>query len=122
MIYVECKPDFALVKSITRIPIREVIHERKGKPGVCERLQRQRNCKGLVDEDPLSMQPRYMKKVRLGNDLFQQELKVFHDESNGNSLFVLCPRLEEWLLKATKEAHLDIKKMVFQILRGNSIE
>ena len=51
-----------------------------------------------------------MKKVRLENNLFQHELKVFHDESNGNHLFVLCPRLEEWILKAAKEADLNVKK------------
>ena len=110
MIYLECKPDFALVKSITRVPKREIIHERKGKSGVCKRLEGQRNCKGLVDEDPLSTQPPYIKKVRLENDLFQYELKVFYDESNGNRLFVLCPKLEDWILKAAKEAHLGMKK------------
>ena len=110
MIYVECKPDFTLVKSLTKIPKREIVHEIKGKPEVCKRLERQRTCKGLVDEDPLSTQPPYMKKVRLEKDLFQHELKVFYDESNSNYLFLLCPRLEEWILKAAKEAELNMKK------------
>lgn len=110
MIYVECKPDFTLVKSLTKIPKREIVHEIKGKPEVCKRLERQRNCKGLVDEDPLSVQPPYMKKVRLENDLFQYELKVFYDESNSNYLFLLCPRLEEWILKAAQDANLNVEK------------
>ena len=110
MIYVECKSDFALVKSVTRIPRREIIHERKGKSGVCERLKRQRSGKGLVDEDPLSTQPSYIKKVKLENELFQYELKVFRDESNKNRLVVLCPRLEEWILKAAQEAELNVGK------------
>ncbi len=109
MIYVECKPDRALVRSITNIPGGEIVHE-VGRSRVCEKLAKQRNCKGLADEDPLSAQPHYMKKVRLENDLFQHELKVFHDESNGNHLFVLCPRLEEWILKAAKEADLNVEK------------
>lgn len=109
MIYVECKPDFALVRSITRIPRREIIHERD-KSRVCNRLKRQRSCKGLVDEDPLSTQPSYMRKLKLEDDLFRAELKVFHDESNGNYLFVLCPRLEEWILKAAKEVNLNVEK------------
>lgn len=109
MIYVECKPDFALVKSVTRIPKREIIHE-KNKPGVCKRLEKQRNRKGLVDEDPSSTQPSYMRKLKLEDDLFQAELKVFHDESNGNYLFVLCPRLEDWILKAAKQAGLNVQK------------
>lgn len=109
MIYVECKPDFALVKSITSIPKGEIIHQ-KGKSRVCQKLEKDKNCKGLLDEDPLSTQPPYMREVKLEGDLFQAELKVFHDESNGNYLFVLCPRLEDWILEATKEAHLSMKK------------
>jgi hypothetical protein len=109
MIYVECKSDLALVKSVTKILKREIVHE-KNKPEVCKRLEKQRNCKGLVDEDPWSTQPRYMKKVSLEDDLFQYELKVFHDESNGNDFFVLCPRLEDWILKAAKQAGLNVQK------------
>lgn len=109
MIYVECKADFDLVKSVTKIPKREIVHE-KNKPEVCKRLEKQKNCKGLVDEDPLSSQPAYMKKVRLENDLFHHELKAFYDESNENYLFVLCPRLEEWILEAAKEYNLNMQK------------
>jgi len=109
MIYVECKPDLALVKCITSIPKGEIIHQ-KGKSRVCQKLEKEKNCKGLLDEDPLSTQPAYMKKVRLENDLFQAELKIFHDESNGNHLFVLCPRLEDWILEAAKEADLGMKR------------
>lgn len=109
MIYVECKPDFTLVNCITGIPRREIIHQR-GKSRVCRKLEGQKNCRGLVDEDPSSPQPAYMKKVRLESDLFQHGLKVFHDESNRNHLFILCPKLEDWILKAAEEAHLSMKK------------
>ncbi len=61
MIYTECKPDSALVKTLG-IPKKEIIHL-GGKPEVCN-----------------------------------------------NDLIVLCPRLEEWLLKATKDAQIDIKR------------
>jgi hypothetical protein len=36
--------------------------------------------------------------------------RVLNDKSNNNDLIVLCPRLEEWVLKATKEAQIDIKR------------
>ena len=109
MIYVECKSDFALVKSITGIPRREITHE-GGKPRVCQRLERQENCKGLVDEDPSRAQPRYIRKLRLANDLFQYELRELCDESRNNRLIILCPKLEDWILKAAKEADLRMKK------------
>jgi len=109
MIYVECKPDRALVESITNIPKRGIIHE-SGKSRVCGKLAKQRNCKGLADEDPLSIQHPYMKKLRLEDDLSQQGIKIFHDETNMNSLFVLCPRLEDWILKAAEESKLNMGK------------
>ena len=109
MIYVECKADLALVKSITSIPKKEIIH-RNGKSGVCQKLKENKNCKGMVDEDPGRTQPPYMRKLRLENELAQDELKVFHDESNRNRIFILCPALEEWILKAAKEADLDIER------------
>lgn len=109
MIYVECKAEQALVRCITNITRREIVHE-PGKSRVCKRLAEQGNCKGLVDEDPYSAQPHYMKKLRLETDLAQEELKVFYDESNGNHLFVLCPRLEQWVLKAAREANLNMEK------------
>lgn len=109
MIYVECKPDFALVKSITNISKRKIVHE-GGKSEICRRLERQKNCRGLVDEDPWSIQPPYVKKTKLEDDLSKHEIKILHDNSNNNYLVVLCPRLEDWLLKAAEESKIDVKK------------
>jgi len=108
MIYIECKADRVLASSITSIPKRDFIHA-GNKSGVCKRLERHRNCKGLVDEDPWSTDPPYMKKLKREN-LSQHELQILHDNSNDNRLIVLCPRLEEWILKTAKEAGLDVKK------------
>ncbi len=108
MIYVECKPDFTLVKSITNILKREIIHE-GGKSEVCKRLERQKNCRGLIDEDPQSIQPPYVKKMIAKDDLSKLELKILQD-NNDNYLIVLCPRLEEWILKSAKEADIDVRR------------
>ncbi len=108
MIYVECNSDYALVKSVTHTSKKEFNHAaNKGK--ICNQLRKQRNCKGLVDEDPLSSQPGYMKEARLENDLREHEIKVLHDDRN-NYLIVLCPRLEEWILRAASEAGIDVRK------------
>jgi len=109
MIYVECDPDFVLVKSITNIPKREINHAR-GKPDICRKLRKKQNSKGLVDEDPMCSQPKYVEKMKVEEDLSPHGIKILYDSSNNNYLFVLCPRLEEWILKATKEAKIDIKK------------
>jgi len=108
MIYTECKPDSALVKTLG-VPKKEIIHL-GGKPEVCKQLEKRKNWKGLIDEDPFSVQPPYLKKLQVRENLSDYELKVLNDNSNNNDLIVLCPRLEEWVLKATKEADIDIKK------------
>jgi len=109
MVYVECKADFTLVESITEIPKKEIIHE-GGKSEVCKKLEKKKNCKGLVDEDPWSVQPPYVKKLGMKEDLSSYDLKILHDNSNKNALIVLCPRLEEWELKAAKEVNVDMKQ------------
>jgi hypothetical protein len=106
MIYVECKPDFAMVKTLG-VPKRNIIHA-GNKSKVCRRLKRSDNSKGLVDEDPLNEQPSYVEKLNLIRN--QDEIKTLQDSQRGNFLIVLCPRLEEWVLKATKEAEIDITR------------
>lgn|SRR3990167_2412955 len=108
MIYIECKADRVLASSITNIPGREIIHA-GNKSGVCKKLEKNRNCKGLVDEDPWSTDPSYMKKLKREN-LSNHELQILRDNSSDNCLIVLCPRLEEWILRTVKEAGIDAKK------------
>ena len=54
MIYVECRPDEILVRQVTDLPRRQVVHEIKGKGEVCNRLMRNRDLVAMVDEDPES--------------------------------------------------------------------
>jgi len=110
MIYVECKPDLTLVKSLTNVTRREITHEFKGKGEICNRLRKQTNCKGLLDEDPSSAQPHYVKEAMLENEFPQHDIKVLHHSSTDNRLIVLCPRLEEWILKAASETGIDVRK------------
>jgi len=108
MIYTECKPDSALVK-LLGIPKKQILHL-GGKPEVCKQLAKRENWKGLVDEDPFSVQPPYLKELQAKKDLSNYGLKILNDNSKNNDLIVLCPRLEEWVIKAAKEAGIDIKR------------
>lgn len=110
MIYVECHPDRSLVRSLTNITKRGIIHEFKGKGEICNRLRKQTNCKGLIDEDPSSGQPAYIKESGLEKDLPEHDIKVLHHSSTDNYLIILCPRLEEWTLNAAREANIDVRK------------
>jgi len=62
MIFVECNPDKTLV-STTGISHKEIEHA-YGKGNVCNKLKKNRNSKGLVDEDPLSIPPNYIGKLK----------------------------------------------------------
>jgi len=109
MIFVECKPDRVLVWPIMGIPRRAIRHA-GNKPRVCKELERRRNCRGLVDEDPWSVQPSYLRRMVVVEDLSSFSIKILYDESRGNCLVVLCPRLEEWVLEAVKEAEIDLRR------------
>jgi hypothetical protein len=63
MIYIECRPDKILVEALS-VPEEEIIHA-GSKGNVCNRLSRIRNSKGLVDEDPESAQPTYIRRLKL---------------------------------------------------------
>lgn len=103
MIYVECKPDAILVQVVTGLPIRQVIHEIKGKSGVLNQMQSRNNSVGLVDEDPGATQPRSLTEMRTVQELREGGLQLKQD-SRGNRLVLLCPRLEEWVAVAARDA------------------
>ena len=108
MIYTECKPDSTLVK-LLRISKKQIIHL-GCKPEVCKQLAKREDWKGLVDEDPSRVQPPYLKRLQVNKNLSNYGLKILSDNSKNNDLIVLCPRLEEWVLKAVKDAKIDIKQ------------
>jgi hypothetical protein len=106
MIYVECKPDRALVTTLG-IPSSEIQHE-SHKVRVCKRLEKSTNSKGLVDEDPSSSaQPIYIKKLRLLSD--KHDIKLLHDKEARNYIIMLCPQLEGWILKVAQEAGINLE-------------
>ena len=110
MIYAECKPDVELIRTVIGLPRRRVIHELKGKGEVCNRLRKGRDGLALLDEDPTSAQPPYLRTMRTSEDLHRVGLKVLVDDAGRNRVVVLCPRLEDWVLAAAREeARLDVR-------------
>lgn len=105
LIYVECYPDTVLVKTLG-IPRRKIIHAHS-KGNVCNRLSKSKNSKGMVDEDPYSSQPNYLKKLRLVDE--RDDLKLLMDNRNNNKLIVVCPTLEGWIIATSKEAGISLR-------------
>ena len=107
MIYVECKPDKLLVQMLTGWPGREIIHE-NDKYRVMKTLSRQQDGRAMVDEDPNANQPAYFSKMQVTQEFSNMGLRVLREESRGNRTVVLCPRLEEWVIRGANEAGISL--------------
>ena len=88
MIYVECYPDTVLVRTLTGLPPREVIHE-GGKSKVVNQVSKGTNTTGLVDEDPLQVQPPYLLRLETRQDEAGRGLRLLRDGARGNHIVVL---------------------------------
>jgi len=101
----ECLPDERLVKNLG-YPHREIKHhDDKGR--VCNELKKLNGAIGMVDEDPKSAQPAYLEGLKEISR--HHNVKLLTDAKRNNVLLVLCPRLEEWLIKVCELNGVDIK-------------
>jgi len=105
MIFVECYPDEVLVR-VLGIARKEITHAHS-KGNVYNRVMKKRNCLGMVDEDPESSEPSYIKKLQ--KQWQRNEVVLLLDGASNNSIIVLRPRLEEWVLKAAEECKVKIE-------------
>jgi len=107
----ECDPDVTLVSSLTSIPKRRVVHA-SGKHQVLRKLTlKLRDSTGMIDQDPLSIQPRkFLQKFTEIEHSERDKLKILHYTQRNNRLIVLCPRLEEWIIEAAREAHISLPR------------
>ena len=62
----------------------------------------------MVDEDPGNIQPPYIGSIRLSEDVTIHGIRVYEDDSRGNRLVVLCPKLEDWILRAASDSDLSM--------------
>lgn len=104
--FVECNADEALVRYLTGLPRRQITHELKGKFEICIRLSNLRDEIGMVDEDPGNIQPPYLGRIRISENLESHGIRVLVDDSRNNKLVVLRPKLEDWILRAARDSGL----------------
>ncbi|MEW6686874.1 MAG: hypothetical protein AB1393_11830 [Candidatus Edwardsbacteria bacterium] len=74
MIYLECDADKVLVRALG-VSRKEIICAHSI-GNVCNRLRRKTNSKGLVDEDPGKIRPRYIERLKLLS--YEDEIKVLY--------------------------------------------
>ena len=106
MIIVECYSDMVLLKELGFSNIK---HGR-GKGNICNILKKRQNCIGVIDEDPDSPQPRYIQTLKQhAQNLQQHDIIFIHDSARNNCLIIICPRLEDWILKTARLAGIDVR-------------
>jgi len=109
MFVAECDPGVALVEILTS-PSRRRIKHAGGKSMVIRKLMRtHENSIGMIDEDPNSIQPDDIQKFRETDYSDRDQIRIRHHNQRNNRLIVLCPRLEEWIIGASREANLDLR-------------
>ncbi len=109
MIFVECNADFALVSALgfPKASIEHIFD--KGR--VCRRVEENEGSVGMIDEDPNASQPAYLGRLKARPDA--HGVRCLQDPSGRVRIMVLCPRLEDWLLRAAKDAGVDVADFGF---------
>ena len=104
LVAVECNPDVELAKSFgyTR---KEIFHA-GNISAVCKHVNKYQESIGIIDEDPFGTHPKLLQSFRTVNE--ERDIKIIASPEHGNLIFMLRPRLEEWILKAADSAQLDI--------------
>lgn len=110
-LFLECKPDEALAKTLG--VVRSGIIHSNDKGGVCKRLSKSRDMKGMIDEDPMSAQPAYLKELKEQERI--HNVGYFIDPQRSHTVIVLCPRLEDWFLQVCKSRDRRIDVSAFNL-------
>ena len=105
-LYLECSPDEVLAR-VAGLPRRAIIHSH-GKGKVSKSLARNSGVMGLVDEDLGSAEP--VTLSRFVEQSAGHDLRLRIDRSRNNRLVVVCPRLEEWVIKTAKAANVKMER------------
>jgi len=98
MIYCECKPDEVLIKVL----INKKPKHGDNKSEICKRLENEKDKIALLDKDPTSSQPPYLKNLSKINNYSDLKLEICYDSVRNNKIILLNPRLEDWILRVAK--------------------
>ncbi len=105
-LFLECKPDEVLAR-VAGVPPHAIVHS-PGKGSVAKLLGKHPGVTGMVDEDRGSAEPRSLKQYVQVSDTHDLRLRI--DKSSNNRLVVVCPKLEDWLIKTAKTASVKMTK------------
>ena len=119
MLYVEGKADRVPALRLTNLTNREVkVEGDRGK--VLNRLAQDNDSLAMVDEDPGQVQPGQLRRMQLVSDYPSEGLKLYADNRQNNRVIVVCPRLEEWIIRAAQDADLQLSSPRYNLPSGPS--
>ena len=108
MYKVECEADVSLVSSVAAVPRRRITHH-DGKFELLRKLLRERDSVGMIDQDPLSLQPtHYLQHFQNVNFSANDGIEVLHHGAGHNRLVILHPRLEEWVIESARRVNIGL--------------
>jgi len=108
-ICVECKPDAILVESLG---FKGPVHM-KGNAKVTKYVCEHDGMTGLQDEEPFSRPPRLLARFKERSRKHDAILMEWKDRR----IIILCPRLEEWVLKTAQSEGVNPEERRFNLYR-----
>jgi hypothetical protein len=103
VILVECNPDEYILTALA-IPKSSIRHE-TGKGEILQKIKRGKANKALIDQDPNSNQPGELLNYVIVEE--NEYTALLKDRDRQNSVVMVKPRLEEWLLQRAKANRID---------------
>lgn len=107
---VECDSDVVLVSELASISRKNIMHA-YGKHRVLRRLiYKDTDSIGIVDQDPLRPQPvKFLQRFSRNQYFSAHKLEILRYEKRSNSLIMLYPKLEDWVLEAAKSSGIRLR-------------
>ena len=104
-VIVECLPDTVLMIELG-VSRKRILHA--GSKGRVVKNVEEGKGLGLIDEDPGYPQPKTLTQYRIVENLEQYGLKILAKDTK--KIIMICPRLEEFILKACEESSINPQK------------
>ena len=102
-IVVECNPDELLARALG-LGRKEIAHQ-NSKGEVCHYLKNNDVRIAVIDEDPGSGQPNYLKTFIMAEEKFG--IKKIVQNNTQKIILIIKPRLEEWILSQCEKSNID---------------
>lgn len=110
MFVVECRTEVTLVTCLTSVSKKRVTHASGRSRVIRQLLKNYENSVGMVDEDPNATHSHDMQRFSEIEFSKRDAIRILCHNQRNNCLIVLCPRLEEWIIEASREANIDLNR------------